>query len=46
MIEHIRPLNQGQFKEMQNRMGELKKKKEAAPGTAVRDDGDAGTDHR
>ena len=28
--EHIRPLNQGQFKEMQNRMGELQKKKEAA----------------
>ena len=30
VIEHIRPLNQGQFKELQNRMGELKKKKEAA----------------
>ena len=30
VVEHIRPLNQGQFKEMQNRMGELQKKKEAA----------------
>lgn len=30
VVEHIRPLNQGQFKEMQNRMGELRKKKEAA----------------
>ena len=30
VLEHIRPLNQGQFKELQNRMGELKKKKEAA----------------
>jgi len=30
VIEHIRPLNQGQFKEMQNRMGELQKKKAAA----------------
>jgi hypothetical protein len=30
VIEHIRPLNQGQFKEMQNRMGELQKTKEAA----------------
>ncbi len=29
-VEYIRPLNQGQFKEMQNRMGELMKKKEAA----------------
>lgn len=28
VLGHIRPLNQGQFKEMQNRMGELKKKKE------------------
>ncbi len=30
VIEHIRPLNQGQFKEIQNRMGELQKKKAAA----------------
>ena len=30
VIEHVRPLNQGQFKEMQNRMGELNKQKEAA----------------
>ena len=30
VVEHIRPLNQGQFKEMQNRMGELQKKKDAA----------------
>ena len=36
VVEHIRPLNQGQFKEMQNRMGELQKKKEAA-GKADRD---------
>lgn len=27
MVEHIRPLNQGQFKEMQNRMGLLMKQK-------------------
>ena len=37
IIEYIRPLNQGQFKEMQNRMGELKRKKEdAAPSTRRR----------
>lgn len=30
VVDYIRPLNQGQFKEMQNRMGELTKKREAA----------------
>lgn len=33
VVEHVRPLSQGQFKEMQNLMGELRKKKRAAaPG--------------
>ena len=36
IVEHIRPLNQGQFKEMQNRMGELKKKRMAAAGDSFR----------
>jgi hypothetical protein len=37
VIEHIRPLNQGQFKEMQNRMGELQQQKDAAaPGGSGR----------
>lgn len=30
VVEYVRPLNQGQFKELQNRMGELTKKKQAA----------------
>lgn len=43
VIEHIRPLNQGQFKEMQNRMGELQKKKEAAAPSGSRRRGRGGS---
>ncbi|WP_146530269.1 hypothetical protein [Novipirellula artificiosorum] len=35
VIEHIRPLNQGQFKEIQNRMGELRKNIKTAEDEAA-----------
>lgn len=34
VVEYLRPLNQGAFKELQNRMGELMRKKEAAFGNS------------